>query len=187
MEVYKPKIVEGKISGTGWPIDGHTLILSLWDYDNHESWHLAYWTDKDDPVVMETMYITETAAGLCLYDTLEEFIEHWPEWEPEGSFCIPLENVEVLRILQTETKEVRSFQDVDTSGIKQLIICVYRFPKDYPDKYVARIFDGTKPTNVVMISENVEEIRVNIMKSFPDKIPFARCKGDCKSIVESWI
>lgn len=40
MRNYMPKIIEGKVSGTGWPIDGHTLLLSLWDYDNHESWHL---------------------------------------------------------------------------------------------------------------------------------------------------
>ena len=40
---YMPKIIEGKVSGTGWPIDGHTLFLSLWDYDKHESWHLYDW------------------------------------------------------------------------------------------------------------------------------------------------
>lgn len=62
------------------------------------------WTDKDDPVVIETMFITETAAGLCLYDTLEEFIGHWEEWVPEGSFCIPRENVEMVKILQEEVK-----------------------------------------------------------------------------------
>lgn len=105
MSVYRPKVIEGRISSTGWPIDGCTLILSLWDYDNYESWHLSYWTDKDDQAVMETMFITETAAGLCLYDTLEEFEEHWPEWEPEGSFCIPIENVEVIKIMQEEQKE----------------------------------------------------------------------------------
>lgn len=187
MSEYTPKIIEGKIRGTGWPIDGNTLILSLWDYDNHESWHLCYWEDEDDRAVMETMFITETAAGLCLYDTLEEFIGHWEEWVPEGSFCIPLENVEVLKTLQVETKEVGSFKDVDAGGLKQLIICVYRFPEDFPDKCIARIFDGTKPTNIVIIRESVEEIREDIIKSFPDKIPFARCKEDCKSIVESWI
>ena len=104
MAGYKPQIIEGKVSGTGWPIDGHTLILSRWDYDNYESWHLFYWKDKDEQAVMETMFITESEAGLCLYDTLEEFIEHWPEWEPEGSFCIPLENVKILRIMQKEQK-----------------------------------------------------------------------------------
>ena len=61
--VYRPKIVEGKIKGTGWPIDGHTLILSLWDYDNYADWHLGIWNDKADQAVMETMFVTETAAG----------------------------------------------------------------------------------------------------------------------------
>lgn len=105
MSKYKPKVIEGKVSGTGWPIDGHTLFLSSWDDDSHESWHLTDWKDKDEPAVIETMFITETAAGLCLYDTLEEFTGHWPEWEPEGSFCIPVENVEVMKVIQEEQKE----------------------------------------------------------------------------------
>ncbi len=102
---YKPKIIEGKITGTGWPVDGHTLVLTLWNYDNYESWHLCNWKFKADRAVMETVFITETEAGMCLYDTLEEFAEHWKEWEPEGSFCIPLENVEVIKVLQEERKE----------------------------------------------------------------------------------
>ena len=85
------------------------------------------------------------------------------------------------------TTEVKSFFEVDASDLKQMIICVYKGPEDYPDKCVARIFDGTKPTNIVIIRESVEEIREDIMKSFPDKIPFARCKKDCKSIIDSWI
>lgn len=105
MSKYKPKVIEGKVNGTGWPIDGHTLILSLWDYDDYESYHLYCWEDKDDRVVMETMFITETAAGLGMYDTLEEFAEYWDEWEPDGVFCIPLENVEVLKVIQEEQKE----------------------------------------------------------------------------------
>lgn len=102
---YLPKIIEGKISNTGWPIDGHTLILTSWDYDNYESWHLYKWKPEDERAVIETVFITETEAGMCLYDTLEEFAERWKEWEPEGSFCIPLENVEVIKVLQEERKE----------------------------------------------------------------------------------
>lgn len=101
---YKPKIIEGKIKNTGWPIDGHTLILSLWDYDNHEDYHLYDWTEGSDEAVVETMFVTETEAGICLYDTLEEFREHWDEWEPEGVFCIPIGNVEVQNVIQEEVK-----------------------------------------------------------------------------------
>lgn len=102
MTKYRPKTIAGKVNGTGWPIDGHALLFTSWDYDNHESWHLYSWPDEADRAVMETMFITETAAGMCLYDTMEEFAEHWKEWEPEGSFCIPLENVEVIRDIQEE-------------------------------------------------------------------------------------
>lgn len=103
--VYKPKIVEGRINGTGWPVDGCTLALSLWDHDDHGCCHLCGWPDEAGQAVMETMFITETAAGMCLYDTLEEFAGHWEEWEPEGSFCIPLDKVEEIRVIQEETKE----------------------------------------------------------------------------------
>ena len=33
------------------------------------------------------------------------------------------------------TKEVKSFSEVDISGLEQPIICVYRYPEDYPDIY----------------------------------------------------
>lgn len=81
-------------------------MLTLWDYDNHESWHLYGWMPEDEHAVMETMFITETEARMCLYNTLEEYTEYWKEWEPEGSFCIPLENVEVIKVLQEEQKEI---------------------------------------------------------------------------------
>lgn len=45
MKGYRPKLVEGRVSGTGWPIDGHVVALTLWDYDNHEKYHLFSWPD----------------------------------------------------------------------------------------------------------------------------------------------
>ena len=51
---------------------------------------------------METMYKTETEAGMCLSDSLEEFEEHWKEWEPQGTFCIPLSNVEEIKVIREE-------------------------------------------------------------------------------------
>ena len=104
---YKPKIITGKVTGTGWPIDGHVLYFSMWDYDNYDSWHLYGWDDADDEAVMETMFITETAAGLCCYDTLETFAEVWraKKWEPEGVFCLELDQVEVIEVKQEEQKD----------------------------------------------------------------------------------
>lgn len=86
-----------------------------------------------------------------------------------------------------KTKEVKSFSEVDTSGIKQPIVCVYSHPADFPEKCVARIFDGTTPTNIIITRGTVDELREDISKRFPDMLPFARCQGDYKSVVESWI
>ena len=103
---YKPKIVTGKVTGTGWPIDGHVLYFSQWDYDP-ESWHLYGWEDEDDEAVMLTVYQTETEADLCACDTLEAFTEKWKakEWEPHGAFCLPLDQVEVLEVKQEEERD----------------------------------------------------------------------------------
>lgn len=104
---YKPRIVTGKVTGTGWPIDGHVLYFSQWDYDKHESFHLYGWDDEDDEAVMLTVYQTETENDLCACDTLEAFMEMWKakEWEPQGSFCLPLDQVEVEAEIQQEEKD----------------------------------------------------------------------------------
>ena len=106
MADYKPEIIKGTVKGTGWPIDGHTLHVSRWDYDNRESWHLYGWDDADDEAVMLTIWQTENEAGLSLDDTLEDFTKRWKakEWEPQGVFCLELDKVEVVEVLQKEVK-----------------------------------------------------------------------------------
>ena len=102
---YQPKLILGKVKNTGYPIDGRELLFSLWDYDNYESYHLSGWRDDDnDEAVMRTIYQSENEAGLCVYDTLEDFARAWKagEYEPEGSFCLAPDNVDVLAIIQEE-------------------------------------------------------------------------------------
>ena len=103
---YRPKVVIGKVKNTGWPIDGHELALALWDYDKHVSYHLWSWGDEADEAMMQTMYQTEQEAGLCTFDSLEEFAVAWKakEWEPDGVFMIPIECVDVLEVVQEEQK-----------------------------------------------------------------------------------
>lgn len=115
--MYRPKMVKGKVSGTSWPIDGHTLYLTLWDYDNYRQYHLSNWEDADDEAVMKTFYQTEDEAGLCMVDTLEEFEKQWKseEWEAQGSFCIPLNSVEVLETVYEEDKDWKPKQQ---EGVK---------------------------------------------------------------------
>lgn len=86
-----------------------------------------------------------------------------------------------------KTTEVKSFTEIDTSELKQPIICVFNKPDDYQDKYAARLFEGTAPTNIIITRNTVEEIREDITRRFPAMLPFARSKEDHKSVVESWI
>lgn len=103
---YRPKVVIGKVKNTGLPIDGHELALAIWDYDKYESYHLWSWADESDEAMMQTMYQMEQETGISTFDSLEEFAAAWKakEWEADGVFCIPLENVEVVEVVQEEQK-----------------------------------------------------------------------------------
>lgn len=103
---YMPKIIRGKVMGTGWPIDGRVLTLSMWAWDDYSSWHLWSWEDADDEAVMLTMYQSMEAADFIEPYTLEDFTAKWKagEWDPPGVFCLDLDKVEVLEVLQQEEK-----------------------------------------------------------------------------------
>ena len=107
MKGYRPKLVEGRVNSTGWPIDGYVVALTLWDYDNYEMYHLFSWPDESDDAMMRTMYQTEEEAGFLLADSLEECEQQWKagEWEAQGSFYIPLDKVEVIKVIWEEEKE----------------------------------------------------------------------------------
>lgn len=101
---YKPRIIRGRVKGTGYPIDGRELLFSTWDFDNHENFHLFSWDKEDDEAVMLTIHQSEEEAGFCNYDTLENFAEAWKagEYEPEASFCLAPNNVDVLDVIKEE-------------------------------------------------------------------------------------
>ena len=55
---------------------------------------------------MLTIYQSEEEAGLCVYDTLEDFTRAWKagEYEPDGVFCLAPDNVDVLEVIQEEKR-----------------------------------------------------------------------------------
>lgn len=61
--------------------------------------------------------------------------------------------------LREQTVVVESFNCIDVFNLKLPIIAIFRCPEDYPDKCVARLFDGNKATNIVVIRDKVEELR----------------------------
>lgn len=84
-----------------------------------------------------------------------------------------------------EDKVVKSFDMNSLIKITRLpLICIYNNPSDYPGKYVARLWDVDKPTNMVAIAESLEEIRE---AKPPEMMIMDRMPNDDPVIVETWI
>lgn len=64
------------------------------------------------------------------------------------------------------------------------IFTVYKNPKDFPDKYVVRLFDGQRPQRLMTVSDTLEEARRTIP---PMYLRTPRSATDDPIIVESWI
>lgn len=85
--------------------------------------------------------------------------------------------------MDNEDKVVKSFDRI-TKSTRIPLICVYRSPSDYPGKYIARLWDVDRPTNIVAIAESLEEIR----ETKPaDMVIMQRHPNDDPVIVETWI
>lgn len=82
------------------------------------------------------------------------------------------------------TKEVTSWEQVDYTDMKAPIITIYKYPKDYPDKFVARLFDLNNATNVFMLGNTYGQIRYKIPRHMHR---FPRDVRDDPVIVESWL
>lgn len=81
--------------------------------------------------------------------------------------------------------EVNSF-DIEKS-MKQAripLICVYDHPKDYPDKFIARLWDCDIPTHIIATADTLEELREKIPSTM---VKLNRDSQDDPCIVEVWI
>lgn len=94
---------------------------------------------------------------------------------------------EKARKMQQE-KRVESLGRVDFSDLQFPVITVYRYPKDYPDAYVARVWEGARnlPTNTLITRKTVQEIRKDI-KAAGFNTRIIRQQDDYPVIVETWI
>lgn len=83
-------------------------------------------------------------------------------------------------------KRIESFKEVDWSGMEFPIIAVYKHPLDYPQYYVARIFDVDKPTDTFMLKNTLHEIEADISEyTRMDFIP--RCAWDVPALIGTWL
>lgn len=91
--------------------DGIVLYLSKWNWDNHESWHLYNWDNKDDKEVMLGIYEAEQYHPQAPYryrDNFEKFQKDWTsgEYDPGMTFTFKDSEVEVLEVLQEEVDNI---------------------------------------------------------------------------------
>lgn len=85
---------------------------------------------------------------------------------------------------------VDSMAHVYFSKLKFPTIVVYENPYDYPDDYVARVWETVwpkpKPMNIAITRNSLKEIREDIMAAgFGIRIP--RADDDDPHIVETWM
>lgn len=87
-------------------LDGIEIYLSLWEYDNYESYHLSNWKDEVDNTMMEAFWVFEKEFGV--YDDYEEFKKDWKEGEYDsgGSIVFPKSCVEELEVICEESNEL---------------------------------------------------------------------------------
>jgi len=96
-------------------------------------------------------------------------------------------NEQLIDDLKKKTIELNSFQQADISDLICPIVAIYINPVDYPTAAVARLFDLEHPTNVILIRNTIEELREDIIASFPSMVRFDRAKNDALSTTETWI
>lgn len=83
-----------------------------------------------------------------------------------------------------ETTVIKDFHNVIFDNFRLPIIAVYFNTSDFPDKYIARIWDLDTPTRFAVIRDTLEGIHDTIPSKFSklDAHPH-----DDKVIVETWI
>lgn len=85
--------------------DGLVVLLSLWAYDNHDSYHLHNWEPVDDERVMMAIYYSEQVHPVPRYkNALESFKADWAgnTYDPNGVLCFAPEDVEEIETVCEE-------------------------------------------------------------------------------------
>lgn len=82
---------------------------------------------------------------------------------------------------------VSSMEKVDLSELVCPMITVYQSPVDFPGHCVARVFDGPRPTNTVVLRRFLVEIQRDIKKHTAGMHFIPRDETDPLSIIGVWM
>lgn len=83
-------------------------------------------------------------------------------------------------------KKINTFAEVEIREISNPVIVIYSNPSDYPGRFVARVWDLDKPTEILMVKKDIHEIREDIKSNIPTMVRLPRAKNDDLCIVETW-
>lgn len=93
--------------------------------------------------------------------------------------------MQIIDVTKNKDLVVDSFGNVNSAKlVKCPIIVVYEDPRDYPSKFVARLFNLAKPTKFIAISDSLEEVRKAIP---PTMVWFERFREDDEKVVECYM
>lgn len=79
-----------------------------------------------------------------------------------------------------------TIKEVDLTSLKTPAIVIYDHPSDYPKHYVARVFDGDRPTDTIMLKDTLKELQEDI-KANTDMVFILRGAEDDPCIEGAWI
>lgn len=83
-------------------------------------------------------------------------------------------------------KIIEDIEQIDMSEMELPSFAIYKNPTDYHGKSVARLFEGDKPTNVVLIKKNVRELH-SIFRDRTRLTFFQPLPGDSGNLVGVWM
>lgn len=63
---------------------------------------------------------------------------------------------------------------------------VYKHPKDYPQSYVARKFEGEQPTPSIIVADDIEKLR-DVLQFQMGLVKLMRRPEDDPVIMETWL
>lgn len=93
--------------------------------------------------------------------------------------------IEVKGITKQKDLVLDTFKGIPLQKLsKYPVITIYKNPKDYPNNFVARLFDFSKPTKMIVLKDSLEEIREAIPGTM---VWFPRLREDDEKIVECWM
>lgn len=114
---------------------------------------------------------------------------HW-----QGHYMLPcvdkngVSDVNKMEVIQPPVRALESLCQANFSELDFPLVTIYEKPFDFPNDFVARVWDGkgAKPTNTIIIRSDLREIREDIRAAGFTTV-FNRAEDDDPHIVETWM